>query len=120
MLPKHKQGAPALEKVQTFLLFHPQMMVVMMTKVLGWRSCGVIVVLVWCATHKGIRTGADFGTMAGSLTSTVAHPCLHSCTLFTPYTPFDIKGMYTLSPPVDSNAPPPSHHTCAQTGSPIL
>ena len=56
MLPKHKQGAPALEKVQTFLLFHPQMMVVMMTKVLGRRSCGVIVVLVWCATHN--RCGA--------------------------------------------------------------
>ena len=107
MLPKHKQGAPTPEKVLTFLLFHPQMMVVMMTAVLGRRSCGVIVVLVWCATHKGIRTGADFGTMAGSLTSTVAHPCLHSCTLFTPYTPFNIKGMYTLSPPVDSNAPPP-------------
>ena len=56
MLHKPKQSAPAPEKVLAFLLAHPQMLVVMMTEVLGRRSCGVIVVLVWCATHN--RCGA--------------------------------------------------------------
>ena len=92
MLPKHKQGAPAPEKVLTFFTVPPSNDGgdddrSSRTAVL-WCYCGLGVVRysqsVWCATHKGIRTGADFGTMAGSLTSTVAHPCLHAGTLFTP------------------------------------
>ena len=75
--------------------------------IIGWQepesNGGGLVVLLWCRgarRHKGIRTGANFGTKAGSLGNlplctlwyTLAYPCAHSSS--TPW----YRLWYTLVP----------------------
>ena len=131
MLPKHKQGAPAPEKVLTFLLFQ--------CSVLKWWwwwrkkfSDGGLVVLLWswCGAlltigvvrysqrHQNGSRFWDNGGKSDFYSCTPLFTRWHTLYTSTPYTPFNIKGMYTLSPPVDSNAPLPSPHTRAQMCSP--
>ena len=119
MLPKHKQGAPAPEKVLTFLLFQ--------CSVLKWWwwwrkkfSDGGLVVFLWswCGAlltigvvrysqrHQNGSRFWDNGGKSDFYSCTPLFTLLHTLYTFTTYTPFNIKGMYTLSPPVDSNAPP--------------
>ena len=78
--------------------------------VLLWSWCGALLtigVVRYSQRHQNGSRFWDNGGKSDFYSCTPLFTLLHTLYTFTPYTPFNIKGMYTLSPPVDSNAPPP-------------
>ena len=78
--------------------------------VLLWSWCGALLtigVVRYSQRHQNGSRFWDNGGKSDFYSCTPFFTLFHTLYTFTPYTPFNIKGMYTLSPPVDSNAAPP-------------
>ena len=89
--------------------------------VLLWSWCGALLtigVVRYSQRHQNGSRFWDNGGKSDFYSCTPLFTRWHTLYTSTPYTPFNIKGMYTLSPPVDSNAPHPSPHSRAQMCSP--